>query len=194
MTAIAARSGTFALLACGLAGLALAVALRVETAGIDGVQSIPAGVVFGAALLALSLGMGLQRPRWTWPALAWGVAGAAVLCVPPSLARLDSAGVTAPDGVLPVWAAVVTWVAITEELLLRGALYEAASRWRGDPAAIGLTAVAFALLHVPLYGWHVVPLDLAVGVFLGVLRAMTQSVVAPMTTHVLADLAGWWLR
>ena len=50
------------------------------------------------------------------------------------------------------------------------------------------------LLHVPLYGWGSLPLDLAVGVFLGVLRALTGSLAAPAAAHVLADLAGWWLR
>ncbi|MQA64109.1 MAG: CPBP family intramembrane metalloprotease, partial [Actinophytocola sp.] len=61
-------------------------------------------------------------------------------------------------------------------------------------AAIGVCAVVFALLHVPLYGWWIVPLDLAVGVFLGALRWVSGSVVAPATAHVLANLAGWWLR
>jgi membrane protease YdiL (CAAX protease family) len=93
-----------------------------------------------------------------------------------------------------VWAAVVTLVAVAEELLLRGALYEALLRWRGQYTAIAVTAIAFAALHIPLYGWAVVPLDLAVGLFLGVLRTVAGSVTAPAVTHTLADLAGWWLR
>ena len=60
--------------------------------------------------------------------------------------------------------------------------------------AIAVSAVAFALLHVPVYGWSVLPLDLAVGVALGVLRVLAGSVTAPAITHVVADLAGWWLR
>jgi hypothetical protein len=45
-----------------------------------------------------------------------------------------------------------------------------------------------------VYGWAVVPLDIAVGVWLGTLRAVTGTVAAPAIAHSLADLAGWWLR
>ena len=37
-------------------------------------------------------------------------------------------------------------------------------------------------------------LDLAVGVWLGALRAVSGSVAVPAIAHTLADLAGWWLR
>ena len=56
-----------------------------------------------------------------------------------------------------------------------------------------VTSVAFALMHVPVYGWHVVPLDLAVGVVLGGLRLATRSVAAPAAAHAVADLATWWI-
>ena len=61
-----------------------------------------------------------------------------------------------------------------------------------DDPGLGPT-VAFALLHVPLNGWHVVPLDLAVGLGLGGLRVATRSVVAPAAAHAIADLATWWV-
>jgi len=56
-----------------------------------------------------------------------------------------------------------------------------------------VTSVAFALMHVPLYGWHVVPLDLGVGIWLGGLRLLGRGVAAPALAHVLADLVTWWL-
>jgi hypothetical protein len=56
-----------------------------------------------------------------------------------------------------------------------------------------VSAIAFAGLHVPLYGWHVVPLDLAVGMLLATLRILTGNWCAPAVAHVLADAAGWWL-
>ena len=34
-------------------------------------------------------------------------------------------------------------------------------------------------MHVPLYGWHVVPLDLAVGLVLAGLRIWTRGLAAP---------------
>src|SRR5205807_247835 len=55
-------------------------------------------------------------------------------------------------------------------------------------------AVALALLHAPIHGWQVLPLDLAVGVALGVLRVVAGSVSAPALAHTFADLAGWVLR
>jgi membrane protease YdiL (CAAX protease family) len=60
-------------------------------------------------------------------------------------------------------------------------------------AAVVVAAIAFALLHAPLYGWHAVPLDLAVGVVLGATRALAGTWTAPAIAHVGADLAGWWL-
>ena len=117
-----------------------------------------------------------------------------VLCLPPFWHRLGHNGVLGSAHQFTIWAAVVTLVALAEEVLLRGSLFEAAARYRGENAAIALSAVAFALLHVPVYGWSVLPLDLAVGVALGVLRVLAGSVTAPAITHVVADLAGWWLR
>ena len=92
------------------------------------------------------------------------------------------------------WAAVVLVVATAEEVFLRGALYDAVEDVAGAVPAIVVGAVAFALLHVPLYGWHVVPLDLAVGLVLGGLRQATGTPAAPAVTHVGADVVGWFLR
>jgi membrane protease YdiL (CAAX protease family) len=181
--------------AAGLVGLGLALVLRLRVAGAAGARSVPAGVVFGFALLALSAACGRwHRPTVGWRQLSWGVGGAAGLCAPPLVHHLAHPGWVAPAGLLPGWAAVVTLVAVAEEVLLRAALFEALGTWRGPYLAVAVTAVAFAALHVPVYGWSVAPLDLAVGVFLGVLRVLAGSVTAPALTHTLADLAGWWLR
>ncbi|MEZ0094920.1 lysostaphin resistance A-like protein [Streptacidiphilus sp. EB129] len=177
-----------------LGGLALAVALRVTLAGPVGAASIPAGLAFGTALTLVAVACGLSRPTVTVRQLAWGAGAAAVMCALPAVHRLADGGVGEPAGVLPVWAAVVCFVAVAEELLLRGALFEAARAWRGPYAALAVSSIAFALLHVPVYGWRVLPLDLAVGCCLGALRLVTGSVTAPAAAHTLADLAGWWLR
>jgi membrane protease YdiL (CAAX protease family) len=182
------------LTAAALGGLALAVALRVSLAGPVGAASIPAGVAFGTALVLVAAACGLSRPTVTIRQLAWGAAAAALLCVVPATHRLAGGGSGEPAGMLPTWAAVVCFVAVAEELLLRGALFEAARAWRGPYVALGVTSVAFALLHVPVYGWRVLPLDLAVGCCLGALRLVSGSVTAPAAAHMLADLAGWWLR
>jgi membrane protease YdiL (CAAX protease family) len=73
-------------------------------------------------------------------------------------------------------------------------LYNLVKKWKGETAAILLSSLAFAALHIPLYGWHVLALDFCVGVWLGGLRAVSKSWIAPGIAHTLADLAGWWLR
>jgi len=84
-------------------------------------------------------------------------------------------------------------VAGAEEIAFRGALLDALAEWGGWPAAVVLSSLVFALVHVPLYGWGVVPLDFAAGVWFAGLRLLTGSVAAPAAAHVLADLATWWL-
>ena len=77
--------------------------------------------------------------------------------------------------------------------MLRGALFDGLARLGGPAAAIALTSLAFALMHVPSYGWQVVPLDLGAGLLLGGLRLLSGGIAAPAIAHALADLATWWL-
>jgi membrane protease YdiL (CAAX protease family) len=84
-------------------------------------------------------------------------------------------------------------VAVGEEVVLRGVLFDAMREWRGDGAALVATTLLFALIHVPLYGVGALPLDLAVGLLLGGLRIVSGGVLAPAVAHVIADLAGGWL-
>jgi membrane protease YdiL (CAAX protease family) len=180
-------------LAALLVGFAVAVGLRVVVGGDDVARSVPAGLVFAAALLVLSAAARTRVPV-TRRALALGLLGIVVVCLPVGLEQLVTVRpLRGTTGLLP-WAAAVTVVASAEEVFLRGALHDAvAARWP-VPFAVGVGAVCFALLHVPLYGWHVVPLDLAVGVVLGGLRAEAGTPFAPAVTHVGADLVGWFLR
>ncbi len=183
-------------IAAALVGLALAVAVRAEVAGTTGAPSIPAGIVF--ALIVAALAYVTRSPTRPWSldprSVVGGVVGALVLCVPAAIRHVSDPGVLATThGYLP-WAVVVVAVASAEEALLRGSLFRAIEQRAGAVAAVAATSVVFAALHVPLYGWAVVPLDLAVGVWLGVLRVVSGSVLAPAIAHSLADLAGWWLR
>jgi membrane protease YdiL (CAAX protease family) len=155
--------------------------------------SLTAGLVFAGCLLALSAAAGVRLERPSMSHAMTGVAGAAVLCLPAAVSRLAGPEHVTGSGFL-LWAVVVTVVAAAEEVLLRGALYDAVATRAGIWAAIVVGALAFALLHVPLYGWGAVPLDAAVGVWLGLLRAVSGSVAAPAIAHVLADWAGFWLR
>lgn len=185
-------------IAAGLVGLAAAVLLRVRLAGVDGARSVGAGLAFGVLLAGLAVALRTRRVASrrasVLQAIGCGVLGALVLCVPAAIRHADGLTTALPLGGYLPWALGVIVVAIAEEMLLRGSLFAQVQRRFGMVAAIVLTSVAFALIHVPLYGTAVLPLDLAVGVWLGALRATTGSVLAPATAHVLADLAGWWLR
>jgi membrane protease YdiL (CAAX protease family) len=186
-----------------LLALVLAVCVRRALAGLDPAGNPAAGATF-AVLLAGATWLAARRwgLTWTWTRPAWGwwrclllgAGGAAVLCAGPLLAHLRSPGGALPAAAFPAWAVVVTAVAISEEAFLRGALWRAVSDVRGPAAALAVTSVAFAVLHVPFYGPSVLPLDLAVGFLLGGLRLVSGGVAAAATAHVLADLAGWWLR
>ena len=171
-------------------GFAVALGLRVLVAGDEQAQSVPAALLFAGCLLALALAAGTRAPV-TWRALGVGLVGLLVVCLPVGLVQLLSLEpLPSAQGFLP-WAAAVTVVATAEELFLRGALFDALG---GRTTAVLLTAGLFALMHVPLYGWYVVPLDLAVGVVLGVLRVEAGTAAAPALTHVTADWVGWFLR
>jgi len=178
------------------AGLAAAVTLRLGVAGSAGPRSAPAGAVFGVALLGLALTAGWRPGRVSPRPALIGLGGAAVLLAVPVALHLRTLPLQAgsPAADLPLWAVVVTLVASAEEALLRGALMDALLRRARPELAAVLAAMAFAALHVPLYGWAAVPLDLAAGVWLGGLRLQSGGAGAPALAHTVADLASWWLR
>jgi membrane protease YdiL (CAAX protease family) len=124
-----------------------------------------------------------------------GLAGAVVLVVlaigAGQLAGQPLQQVAKSDFVL--WTLVTILVATAEELVLRGALFDSLRDVGGLAVAVIVTSAVFAVMHVPFYGWHVVPLDLGVGMLLAGLRLASGSVSAPAVAHVLADLATWWV-
>ncbi|MGH2467717.1 MAG: CPBP family glutamic-type intramembrane protease, partial [Candidatus Limnocylindrales bacterium] len=94
------------------------------------------------------------------------------------------------------WAAVTILVAVAEEVVLRGAFFAALGPVVGPLGPLGvafLAALAFALIHVPLEGWSIMPLDIGAGLWLGGLRLLSGGVTAPAAAHAVADLATWRL-
>jgi membrane protease YdiL (CAAX protease family) len=177
-----------------IAGTAVAVGLRVALGGSNTAASMPAGLVFALALVALTAGAGWRAGRPRLAAGFLGLAGGAVLVIawltahpatPIDLASFNAA--------ITIWTPLVAVVAVAEEVVLRGVLFDAVRDWGGDGWALGATTVLFALIHVPLYGVGSLPLDLAVGLLLGGLRIVSGGVLAPAIAHVIADLAGGWL-
>jgi membrane protease YdiL (CAAX protease family) len=173
-----------------LVGFGVALGLRVVVGSPDVARSVPAGLVFAGCLVGLSLAARVAV-AWSWRAVRVGLVGVAVLCLPVGVTHLVALAPLHPAAGFAPWAAAVVVVAGAEELFLRGALFDRLGAGRG---AVVVTAVLFALLHVPMYGWRAVPLDLAVGLVLGGLRLEARSPVAPAVAHVGADLVGWFLR
>jgi membrane protease YdiL (CAAX protease family) len=192
LAARGSRSAGSTVLVCLALGLSVAIRWQIfRTAALDGVTE---GFVFGFALLGVALLGGLKASLPPVTALAAGFVAGAILVAVSLLARWPlpplALGHAAPF--LP-WVVVTTLVATTEELVLRGALWRLTAAMAGDTAALLATSVLFALMHVPVYGWSVVPLDLGVGLWLGGLRLWFGGPAAPAAAHVLADLATWWL-
>jgi membrane protease YdiL (CAAX protease family) len=155
---------------------------------------MPAGVVFAGALLVVAVAAGWRPGRPAFAAVAVGALGGAALVGAWLLSHTAPGIEVAPlNAGLALWTPAVALVAVAEEVALRGALFDAVRSWRGDGAALVVTTIVFAAMHVPLYGIGSLPLDLAVGLLLGGLRIVSGGVLAPAVAHVVADLAGGWL-
>ena len=199
--------------AAGLLGLAAVVALRWALIVDRRLGGIAIGLVFGLGLTAVGIGAARlvagARPRRSDAAVRLraavgvdalaGVGGGLALVALALVARgttgpaISNAPGLGPASVFGPWLVVTVLVGLAEELVLRGALFTALERMGGPWLALAVTSAAFAVMHVPVYGWHVVPLDLGVGIFLGGLRLATGRWLAPGIAHVIADLATWWL-
>jgi membrane protease YdiL (CAAX protease family) len=83
--------------------------------------------------------------------------------------------------------AIVVMAPVGEEILFRGFLYHgiAVSRWGHVAAILGTTAV-FALLHSQ-YDWYGIVSVAVIGLYLGVVRHQTGSVLLTMSLHAVAN-------
>jgi len=196
LTALTANASTSAWtraawLAAGLGAAALA---RSAFNGTGAAGAFLSGSIFGLTLLVLAL-VGGWRPAMPGPrSLAVGVVGGLVLVAVPLLVGPASRAVIGMRAEPYVaWVAVTALVATAEEAILRGAILSALDEAGGPILAVIGSSAAFALMHAPLYGWGVVPVDLAAGVLLAGLRYLTGGTAAPTIAHLLADLATWWL-
>jgi membrane protease YdiL (CAAX protease family) len=90
------------------------------------------------------------------------------------------------------WGAIAALVATLEEVVIRGRLQPRWNQEVGPLAAILAGATVFALIHLPRYGLPAMPLDFAVGLALGGLRAVTGRVMPGAIAHVMADWGAWF--
>ena len=131
-------------------------------------SGVALGLALGAAVALLTVGLivALGGLRWTADAGGWGEWLAA--------------------GLGSLWLLAIP--AAAEEAMLRGYPLLALSEVWGSKWAIGLTSVAFALLHTgnPEIGWIGFANIVAAGLFLGALRLRTGSLWWPTGAHL-----GW---
>ena len=163
-----------------------------------GLDPLAIGALFGLALGSVAVARAgrptLPGPRSVVIGIAVGLGLALITLAASSVSGIGAGTLLGrPAAPFVPWAAITIVVATAEEAILRGRLFDAIRRAGGLAPAMLVTTVAFALMHVPLYGWHVVPLDLAVGLALGGLRLATGGIAAPAAAHAVADLATWWL-
>jgi len=102
------------------------------------------------------------------------------------LGRLVGGG-HAPQPLALRVVALGTLAAIAEEVFFRHFVYDALLP-SGAAAAVVGSALLFALVHVTVYGWWVLPIDVAAGLVLSWQRWATGSWKVPAVTHVLANL------
>ena len=164
-----------------------AAGLLPEVAAFVGLGVVAAGLLLGSGMSAAAVG--LSVPRRTGVLLCPAVALLAFLGV---AAVTGTPGAPTPRTVLIAIALYAGAVAPAEELLFRGVLFAAVERLAGPVAAVVVSAAAFAVAHLPVYGVGALPLMLAGGLVLGWCRAWSRSLVAPTAVHAIADLAALW--
>jgi len=136
-----------------------------------------------------------QAIRWNWPAQVWKWLGFGVVMLL-ALSMLENILPMPKDTPFeklfarPRDAYLLAIIAVTlgplvEELFFRGFFYPVLARRWGVAWAVFLTALPFALMHMPQYGyaWGALLVILVVGIVCGVVRAVTKSVGASFLVH-----------
>ena len=134
--------------------------------------------------------------RWNWPSAAWKLLllGAVMLLGLGVLERYLPMPQETPFEKLfarPLDAYLISIIAVSlgplvEELFFRGFLYPVLARRWGIAWGVFLSALPFAALHLPQYGWAwgAMLVILIVGIVCGLVRAVTKSVGASFLVHV----------
>ena len=144
-----------------------------------------------ARLVVLFVTLGLIGAFWPLPSgrpaanVAWA-APLALGCAAFVLGRLAMGGIASQHPLFARSLVLNALAAVAEEAFFRRLLYGWLERF-GTGVAIGVSAAAFALAHVTVWGWWVLPLDVAAGLVLSWQRAASGRWSVPAATHVLAN-------
>lgn len=137
--------------------------------------------------------LALAAPAWRWAAVVrgtWGGAWPMTLTLAALLAvgaygveRTEASALLATTGRALM---VLVPAAAAEEVLVRGFGFTVLAEWVGDGAAIGVTSLCFAALHLlnPGVGAAAVINVALAGVLLALVRVRTGSLVAAIGAHL----------
>jgi membrane protease YdiL (CAAX protease family) len=154
----------------------------------DTIMDVPRVIAFGLTMWAGRYfwdldDLGWHARRWRL-GLVWGSIGAALIIAGSAFSTTPYAY---PSRIFAVLALSSVVVALFEEALFRGLLFNALYDLGGRHTAIYLSAALFAVYHVqaqPIEGW---PAIFAMGVLYGVLRWQGVGLVWLVASHALGD-------
>jgi membrane protease YdiL (CAAX protease family) len=176
-----AAAGAATIAAAGCALLAARPALVVST-------HEPARALVALFVALLAIGLAVPLPVHVPAArTSHAFVGALTVGVAAFAAGRVLIGGHAPGRFTLYAVAVNVLAAVAEEVWFRRVCYGLVEP-AGTAFAITASSVLFAAVHVSMYGWTVLPLDLAAGAVLGWQRAATGSWHAPALTHALANV------
>jgi len=182
------------------------VSARVEHRARDAGAAIAVALAGLVVLLARPFVGGLPGGRVALFACAYVTIGLAAVAVPAASERprlapsivlglgLVSIAIAAMVAGSPVpvpWTSAALplslLAAVAEEALFRKVLYARLLRF-GAVAAIAISGVVFALVHLPAYGTAAIPVDLGAGLLFGWQRWASGTWATPAITHGAANL------
>ncbi|MBA7577644.1 hypothetical protein ES708_19497 [subsurface metagenome] len=87
-----------------------------------------------------------------------------------------------------LWVSLIIFVPIFEETFFRGFLFEGFRQSRLGPiGAVGLTALAWAALHIQ-YGFYDIAVIFILGILLGIVRIRTGSLWSTLIMHAFTNM------
>lgn len=183
---MSARLGRPAAPGAGIAIVAAGVLVLAVRPFVGGSPSSRVGL-FAIAYVAIGLAsLAVRRPA---PTTDPPLAPAAVLAL--GLGAVTAATLAGGTAVPVAWSAAALplslLAAVAEEALFRRAAYGGLERF-GSPTAIAVTALLFALVHLPAYGTAAFPVDVGAGLLLGWQRWASGTWAVPAATHAAANL------
>jgi len=168
---------TAGIVAMGLALLVLRPLLGEGTSAV--VLLSTTYVLLGTVSLVVAVPRSLERAMS--PVLVVGIGLGAIV----GAAFLAGPRPPAPTG--PDALVLNSLAAVSEEAFFRRFLYGRLARY-GAGVAIGVSALAFGLVHVPAYGLPALPVGLGAGLLLSWQRWASGTWLAPAATHLAANL------